>query len=157
MASTPKTSVAPVAPTGSSDIINAASPEQVFQDFSAWQAARSPSGSAVADTDWVAVDIADGFSQQGSAKPQVRRDENKVYMRWGWANTGMAANGEYVVGTVPDGFRPVGQDAYGILVGQNGNMTGRLRVSMDGSVRISCCSTIASYYLVAAGTMWFAN
>lgn len=61
----------------------------------------------VADTGWVDVPIAAGFAALSeNEKPQVRRIGFTVWPKGAWGPTGVSANNEFTVTTLPVGFRP---------------------------------------------------
>lgn len=101
---------------------------------------------ATADSGWVNVSIASGKAGQNGDPPQVRKIGKMVHIRWGWANTGLTANSEIVVGTVPDGYRPP-RTSYINMVGSTGNQYGMALINPAGVVSIRTASSLADYYL----------
>lgn len=150
----PTDSVAPDAPTLSSIFAGAKTLVDWLNEPPKWIKALSPSGASKYDTGWVNVTISTGFTQQGATPPRVRRIGKRVYLEWGWSNTGMSANGSYAVGVIPDGYRPVGNAAYATAVSNTVSTAGRMQVSTSGTITINTGSTLGSYYLAPNGCSW---
>lgn len=110
------------------------------------------------DSGWINIDVEPGFSQQGSAAPQVRRIGNIVYARWGWDSANIPLNATTTVGTIPSNLWPPGQSVYGVMVTNHepSERSARFTISAnDGLVQIMSPSSAVGYYLFQAGTCWF--
>lgn len=99
-----------------------------------------------ADTGWVNITIAATFAGLAAPEvPQVRRYHGVVYIRGGWANTGITASGSFTVGTLPTGYWPLENIALGIgSSSQAAAATGNLL--SNGQVRILTSATVGSWY-----------
>lgn len=110
---------------------------------------------ATSDSGWVNVAIQSGKAGQAGQPPQVRRIGSRVYVRWGWDNTGLTANNEIIAGTVPSGYRPP-RTCYLNMVGSTGNQYGMAVVAPTGVISIRTAQNLADYYLFSGELSgWF--
>lgn len=123
--------------------------------------AVAPDGSVIspntADSGWQNVTIGGGFAGQTTQLPQVRKVGNQVNIRGGWNNTGLTANAEIAVGTIPVGYRPALLTLIN-MVGSTGNQYGMAVINTSGAVSIRTGSAVADYYLFPGELDgWFVN
>jgi hypothetical protein len=106
-----------------------------------------------ADSGWVDVTVAPGFAAASPAEqPQVRLRNGIVYLRGVWAPTGLAANANHTVGTVPAGFRP----PINVLWSPGTSATAALGVAgvlANGGVQIRTSATLGAWYSLS-GVSW---
>lgn len=105
-----------------------------------------------ADTGWTDITISAGFAAQGTDTPQVRKIGGIVYARGGWANTGMAINNTYSVGTLPAGFLPA-RNIVGRWGTATGATSGTLFITTAGVVQVRTGGALSTYYLFG-GQSW---
>lgn len=99
------------------------------------------------DTGWVAVPVGSGYSAYTGYEPQVRRIGSVVHWRGGWDDTGLSASANHNdIGTVPGGFRPVG-NTFHTAVTNSADNSGKIVFFADGGVRLDTGSSLGSYYV----------
>lgn len=121
-----------------------------FGNSSGWSAWKD----IAYDSGWVDVTIKSGFAMQGTEKPQVRNLNGVIYSRGGWNSTAISANGTFVVGTVPAGYRPT-QNVLQQAGTQGGGTTAVFFVAATGDVSIRTGPTVPSYMML--NTPWLTS
>lgn len=97
-------------------------------------------------TSWSGVTVNGGYAAQAGAAPEVRRVGKVVYMRGGWSNTGLTANSNQTIGSIPAGFRPP-KDSQFAVFGSSGSALGGGFIATTGDVSLRTGATVASYYM----------
>ena len=104
------------------------------------------------DTGWVDATVLSGFAANSThERPQVRKKNGLVLSKGVFANTGMSANGNYTVGTLPTGFSP----PVNVITGagtSTGASTASLFFTSGGSILIRTNSTLSGYYGIGGNT-----
>ena len=108
---------------------------------------------SAADSGWVNVAILAGFAAEPGIAPQVRKVGKMVTGLGGWDVTGLAGNGSFNVGTIPDGYRP-DRTIYLPAVGATGNQQGEFVINASGNVQIRTASGLSDTYQMP-GAVWF--
>lgn len=105
-----------------------------------------------ADTGWQNITVAGGFAAQAGDTPQIRSVAGVVYLRGGWANTGMTINTTHNVGALPAGFFP----AYNVVFRagtSSGATQGTVFITPAGGIQVRTGAALSAYYL-AGGQSW---
>lgn len=98
------------------------------------------------NTDWVDIIIRPGFAAQGPDEvPQVMRRNGVLYLRGLFSNTGISANGTYIVGDFPAGFEPP-RNMQVPAGSSTGNAAAQMFLSASGQIQIRTNSTRGAYY-----------
>lgn len=144
----PSNSLGPQAPSTGSPLRPISSFTEWFGYIATWIRGLSPSGATSYDSGWVDVTVNGGFAAQGTLEPQVRRLGRVVFMRWGWSNTGISAEGAFTVGTIPAGFRP-GQEVHAFVASHTSVDTYHASgvITSTGDVILKSSSKVGNYYL----------
>lgn len=95
---------------------------------------------------WVNVTIASGYARQSTSDPQVRKNGGRVFMRWGWSNTGMSAWAGHIVGTLPAGYAPE-QLVYVVVASGTAESSALGVIYPDGRVEVRTNRILGSYYM----------
>lgn len=108
-------------------------------------AAKAYADSLVVDSGWQTVTVASG-KQALASPPKVRKIGKVVYAQGGWNATGLAdPNTNYVVGTIPNGYRPTVTLAFNPGMSAAGSL-GRMSIDPDGSVNVQTSGSVATQW-----------
>ncbi|MER7070974.1 hypothetical protein [Terrabacter sp. NPDC000476] len=115
--------------------------------------------SSVTDSDWVSISVASGKAGQAGVPPQVRKVGNQVFIRWGWAGTGLTTpNASVVAGTVPASHRPTVQAVSFEILGSTANQRAMCVIDTTGTVTIRIGAAPCDYYLFSGELNgWFVS
>jgi hypothetical protein len=106
-----------------------------------------------ADSGWVDVPVTAGHGAYQN--PAVRKIGKTVYARGGFTNTGLEANAEEQVATIPSGFQPATTLVISPGMSSAGS-TGRLVIRSDRSVTVGTGNPVASYFKMD-GASWLTD
>lgn len=100
------------------------------------------------DSDWLNVTVSSGFAAMSGNAPQYKIIGGVVYLKGGFAATGIAAaNTLYNIGTIPVGFRPGTIVVYPAMTTANTPDETKITVSSAGVLSISVSTTGSNYYI----------
>lgn len=151
--STPKTSVSPgrIQPSDNWNGGGEGVLLRLSRMLDEWLAARSPASATVADTDWVNLTPATGFTATSTI--QVCRIDREIFWRGRVNRTAgaFAAGTEYTVvdaNGVPAWARPISFADAASTINNGGGGSAYATVTTDGAIRLTAIATAANNYFL---------